>query len=343
MNDFNFDMSALQEELTRVTVDKKPGAPKKFGNFLDKVVKMPEKDGYVTIRLLPALPGQKLPYAPCRLHNLAPIEERSQKPPKTVNIYCGRMLKDRKWVGDCFCCDYYNYLYRLSDSCKNKGDYDTAEQYIAKAKAIKPQEKYYYNAIVLESNPPTGQTPEDGPLIYSCGITIHTRILEAVLGNKEMNKKPKGNVFHPINGRNLKIVRAMKPGGQFPDYTGSEWEDPCPLHEDSSMIEKWLGSMNDIYSIRNVITEEEMKRAIRVFEGIEQDTRKSFDASFLNESSEASSVSVSNPVDTNYEKTEVKKNEYKSQNISMDVIDDDPLVDEELASIVRNAINKGNM
>ncbi len=345
MNAFDFDMSALQEELTRVTVDKKPGAPKKFGNFMDKIVKMPEKDGYVLLRLLPPLPGFKLPYAACRVHNLATMEDRLQK--KANNLYCGRSLEGRKWVGNCFFCDYYNHLYRLADAARAKGDIALADQYVEKAKAIKAQEKYYYNAIVLDSYPATGQSPADGPLIYSCGITIHTRILEAVLGNPEFKKKPKGNVFHPQNGRNLKVVKAMKPGGTFPDYNGSEWEDVSPLSDDDALIQKWLGSMNDVHVLRKVIAVEEMKRAIRVFEGIEQDAKKTFDASFLSEESHAVSVSVpagvpvSAPVHTAKSIVTTPKTQPIVTPAAVADVEDDPLVDDEFAQTVRAALKGG--
>ncbi len=347
MNSYDFDMSALQEEFTRVTVDKKPGATKKTGTFLDKIVKMPKGSGYVTLRLLPPLAGFKLPYAACRVHNLATMEDRLQKPPRANNLYCGRQLQGRKWVGDCFFCDYYNHLYRLADKAKAEGNEDLVKQLVAKAQAIKPQEKYYYNAIVLDSNPSTGQSPADGPLIYSCGIQIHTRILEAVLGNKEMNKKPKGNVFHPVNGRNLKIVKEMKPGGQFPDYSGSEWEDPCPLSEDDTLVQKWLGSLNDVHALRKVLAVEEMKRAIRVFEGIEVDPRKTFDTSFLNEGSDDSDhVSVSVPAGVPAAATHVNHTAPKAQPSVTpalpDVnVEDDPLVDDEFANNVRAALAGG--
>jgi len=338
MNNFDFDMSALQEEFTRVTVDKKPGAVKKTGGFLDKFVKMPKASGYVTLRLLPPLSGHKLPYAACRVHNLATMEDREQK--KANNLYCGRTLQGRKFVGDCFFCDYYNHLYRLMDKAVAEGNEDLAKQLKAKAQAIKPQEKYYYNAIVLDSHPHTGQSPEDGPLIYSCGVQIHTRILEAVLGNKEMNKKPKGNVFHPINGRNLKVVKEMKPGGQFPEYGGSEWEDPCPVSEDDALIQKWLGSLNDVHALRTVLAVEEMKRHIRVFEGYEVDPRKSFDDSFLTEES-SNGVSVSVPANVPSAPAQTH-HAPKAQTVTSalpDVnVEDDPLVDDEFANNVRAAL-----
>jgi hypothetical protein len=337
---FDCDISALQEEFTRVTVDKKPGAPRKTGTFLDKIVKMPKGSGYVTLRLLPPLTGYKLPYAACRVHNLASLEDREQKPPKANNLYCGRQLQNRKWVGDCFLCEYYNHLYRLSDKAKGEGNEDLVKQLVAKAKAIKPQEKYYYNAIVLDSNPPTGQSPEDGPLIFSCGIQIHTRILEAVLGNKDMNKKPKGNVFHPVNGRNLKVVKEMKPGGQFPDYAGSEWEDPCPLSEDDALIQKWLGSLNNVHELRKVLTVVDMKHAIRVFEGIEVDARKGFDDSFLGADESSASESSVPEVHHVHQTPAVIKETPVAPHVSLDVdIDDDESpVDDEFAKSVRAAL-----
>jgi hypothetical protein len=324
---FDFDMSALQEEFTRVTVDKKPGAPKKTGTFLDKFVKMPQKDGYVTLRLLPPLTGQKLPYAACRVHNLG-------TPEKANNHYCGRTLQGRKWVGDCFYCDYYNHLYRLRDAAKNAGNDELAAQLEAKAQFIKPQEKYYYNAIVKGSNPPTGQTEDDGPLIYSCGITLHTFILEAVLGNKEMDKEPKGNVFHPKNGRDLKIVKKMKPGGKFPDYSGSEWKDISVLSKDDAKIQQWLNSLNDVFALKKVLPIEEMKKAIRIFEGKEQDPRKTFDASFLDDNGSVvdHSVSVSVPANVPSSKPAPMVEPV------MDISDEDSLVDPDFANTVRAAL-----
>jgi hypothetical protein len=344
MSNFDFDMSALQEEFTRVTVDRKPGTNKKTGTFLDQFVKMPKASGYVTLRLLPPLAGFKLPYASCRVHNLASFEERNEK--KANNLYCGRVLENKKWVGNCFICEYYNQLYRLADAAKAKGDMDLSEQYVARAKAIKYQEKYYYNAIVLDSSPHTGQGPEDGPLIYSCGIQIHTRILEAVLGNKEMNKKSKGNIFHPISGRNLKVVKEMKPGGQFPEYGGSEWEDPCPLSEDENQIKAWLDNLNDVHALRKVLTVEEMQRAIRVFEGREVDSRKTFDMSFLDNTGEAHEETHAAPV-VAQKPTATRVNTPVHQKpipspVVMEEVDEDPLVDDEFAANVRAALENVN-
>lgn len=339
--DFEMDMSALQEEFTRVTVDKKPGANRKTGTFLDKIVKMPKDNGYVTIRLLPSVPGHKLPYASCRVHNLATFEDRKNK--KANNLYCGRTSQNKKWVGDCFFCEYYNHLYRLSDKAKAEGKDEIMNQMIAKAKAIKPLEKYYYNAIVMDSSPPTGQSPEDGPLIYSCGIQIHTRILEAVLGNKEMKKKPKGNIFHPVNGRNLKIVKEMKPGGQFPDYAGTDWEDPCPLSEDGDLVNQWLNSLNDVHALRKALSVDEMKKAIRIFEEIEVDTRKTFDASFLNDDNDhaeemAVAAVVSAPIQTPTKVRAAAPVVTAPVMMAVDDADDDPLVDDDFANNVRAAL-----
>jgi hypothetical protein len=323
---FDFDMSALNEEFQRVTTDKKPGAVKKTGTMLDKFVKMPKGDGYVSLRLLPPLTGQKLPYAACRVHNMGTPERAS-------NLYCGRTLQGRKWVGDCFLCEYYNHLYRLADAARAKGDETLADQLVAKAQFIKPQEKYYYNAIVKSSNPPTGQTEDDGPLIYSCGVTLHTFILEAVLGNKEMDKDPKGNVFHPKVGRDLKIVKKMKPGGKFPDYSGCEWKDVSVLSKDDAKIQTWLSNLNDVFALRKVLQVDEMQRAIRIFEGKETDPRKSFDASFLDADSKVSVVVPDNvPVSTRQVQNAATQVQIP------DVDDGDNLVDDDFANSVRAAI-----
>jgi hypothetical protein len=331
---FDLDMSAIGEELTRVTTDKKPGAIKKTGTFMDKVVKMPKQDGYVTIRLLPPGSGQKLPWFACRVHNLG-------TPEKANNLYCGRVLQDRRWVGDCFFCDYYNHLYKEADKARASGNVDKADDLVAKAKFIKPQEKYYFNAIVRGSNPSTGQTEADGVLIYNCGVTIYNNILEAVAGNKEMDKEPKGNVFHPKTGRDFKIVKKMKPGGQFPDYSGSEWKDVSVLSKDEEKINGWLNNMNDLYALRTVLSTEDMKKQIRIFEGKEKDPRNQFDASFLEEQAHAAHPTTSvnfhsNPAPTAPVASKVVNNVPNVPDVTD--VSDEPLVDDDFTRSVRNAL-----
>lgn len=323
--DCDFDLSALNDELQRITTDRKPGAPRKTGGAYDKYVKMPKGDGYVTIRLLPKMDGQKFPFSAHQIHNLGDKE-------KPNNLFCGKTLENRRWVGSCFLCDYYYYLYRQADEARAKGNVVLADQLVAKAKFMKPQEKYNYNAIVRSSNPPTGQTEEDGPLIYQCGSTIHGFILEAVLGNKEMDKEPKGNVFHIEKGRDLKIVKKMKPGGQYPDYSGSEWKDVSLLSKDEAKVQKWLAGMNDIFNLRKVLSLEEMQRAVRIYEGKETDPRKKFDASFLEDDN---SVSVSVPANVPSSKPAVKVD---MGTTVPDIDDGADLVDDDFANGVRAAI-----
>ena len=224
-------------------------------------------------------------------------------------------------------------MYSERDKANDAGNTELAELFAAKAKAIKYSDKYYYNVIVLDSGPtPTGQGPEDGPLIYSCGIMLHTPVLEAVLGNPKMNKKKKGNIFHPKEGRNFKLVKKMRPGGQFPDYSGCEWEDPSPLSEDESLIKKWLDARHDIYSLCKVATVEDMKRQLRVFEGKETDGAKAFDASFLN-NEEAPKAKVSAHFNSG---DPLAPSQPDVANVTLE--DDDPSVDPEWAATVEDAI-----
>lgn len=326
---FDLDMSALNEELTRVTTDKKPGAIKKTGSILDKFVKMPKGDGYVTIRLLPPASGQKLPWVACRVHNLG-------TPEKAKNLYCGKRLENRRWVGECFFCDYYNHLYKEADKSRAAGNGERADDLVAKARFIKHQEKYYFNAIVRSSNPATGQTEADGVLIYSCGIMIYNNILEAVAGNKEMDKEPKGNVFHPKNGRDFKIVKKMKPGGQFPDYSGSEWKDVSVLSKSEDKISDWLNNMNDLYALRTVLSTEDMKKQIRIYEGLDKDPRNQFDTSFLEEESFNSHPTVS--VNLTPAKTEVVKNVPVPAVPDVQDVGEELLVDDDFTRSVRASI-----
>lgn len=254
-NDFNFDFSDLNQELQRLTTDPK----NQNSSFLKNFVMMPKTSGVVTVRILPALPDQKFFYQATRTHKL-----------NDRNIHCPRVLQAGKWVGKCPICEYYSYLYQQSD----KGASD-AEALIAEARSIKPVERYYYNVIVRD-NAETGQGEKDGPLILSVGKIIHTKIILGICGNKEFNEEPLGNIMHPETGRDFKIIKKQKPGGQYPEYSDSKFLGVSELSKDKAKIEKWLEARHNLGALRKVLSEEELKKALRIYKGLEQDSRQSF-------------------------------------------------------------------
>ena len=60
------DLSEMQSEYERVTAE--PGAPQQ-GEYLKNFVRLPERDGYVHLRLLPRKKGGKF-YCATRVHTL---------------------------------------------------------------------------------------------------------------------------------------------------------------------------------------------------------------------------------------------------------------------------------
>jgi uncharacterized protein with NRDE domain len=48
------------------------------------------------------------------------------------------------------------------------------------------------------------------------------------------------------------------------------------LSKDSSKIETWMKARHDIHALRKVLSEDELKRALRIYKGLETDSRQSF-------------------------------------------------------------------
>lgn len=263
------DMSELNFERNRLT-------PGKQQDYLANFVKLTEEDGYVIVRLLPPRKGGKL-YCATRTHKM---NGRNIHCPRTLDLATG------KWKGDCPICDYYNYLWRQVDDLTKRGQLAEAAAIRAKARSIKPVERYYYNCIVRKSNPNVGQTPKNGPLILSIGKQLHTRIVKAIVGDKELDLEPLGNVTHPISGRDFKIIKKIvhSDGQKFPNYNESVFtQSPSILGTDEEVAE-WLEKLHDIMALRKLIAKEDMQREIRIFEGVEQDPRSAFDTSLLDPS-----------------------------------------------------------
>jgi len=156
-------------------------------DFLENFVRMPEKDGFVTVRLLPPSKGKKF-FCATRTHR---INNRS--------LHCPRVLVNRngqkRWEDEepkcpCVICKYYNELWKESE----KKDGKAAEELQNQARKIKPIERYYYNCIVRTQVNKNGETEKNvGPKILSIGKTLHQRIVRAIVGDKANDEKPLGS------------------------------------------------------------------------------------------------------------------------------------------------------
>lgn len=241
-------------------------------DFLKNFVRMPEKDGFVTIRLLPPAKGKKL-YCATRTHR---INNRSiHCPRELVNRNGQKRWEDPDPKNPCVICKYYNELWKESE--KKSGS--TAEDLQNQARKIKPIERYYYNCIVRVQTNKNGEVEKNvGPKILSIGKTLHQRIVRGIVGDKATEEKGYGDVTDIKSGRDFKIIKKMKGTGPnaYPTYDNSNFLDPSPLGE-KDQIENWLNSLHDLSALRTLKPTDEMKIELKKHLGLIQDEATSFD------------------------------------------------------------------
>lgn len=257
------DLAEMQNEYERVNAE--PGSF--VGNdFLEKFVRLPERDGYTIMRILPRKKGGKH-YCATRVHTLSNPTTKKKR-----TYHCPKALvqteKGPKWQGECIICKYYGDLWEKSESLSGKAQEDLQNQ----ARAIKPVERYYYNVIVrAEKDFKTGETKKNvGPKIYSCGKTVHAKICRAFVGDESAGEKGLGDIAHPINGRDFRVVKKVVKGGggtEYPNYDNSKFEDVTPAGSPDELT-TWLENLNDLQSLRAVKSEDELKHALRVHLGM---------------------------------------------------------------------------
>lgn len=259
------DINELFEENNRLSADGQ--------GFLDNFVKMPDGNGVVTVRLLsPAATGKfdrkKNPFFQAtRVHRL-----------NNRSYHCSKELISHKWQGECPICRYYNWLWQESD--KKAPDEAAAMQ--AQARAMKPIERYYYNCLVRQVISPNTQEVQKnvGPKILSIGKTLHKMIVRAIVGAKELDEPPLGDVTDPVKGRDFKIIKAMRQSGKesYPNYSDSKFLDLSPLG-DVDDVKKWLDNVHDLVALRVVLGAEELKKQLKIHLGLIPDQTTEFDPS----------------------------------------------------------------
>lgn len=260
------DLSEINREAKRVSDE---NAAAGSGDYLEKFVRMPERDGYVLMRVLPRKKGGSV-WCATRVHTLNNPETRQKK-----TYHCPRELvktdKGERWMGDCIICKYYSDLWQKSESVTGK----EKEQLQNAARAIKPVERYYYNVIVRSEKDKDGNVKKNvGPKIYSCGKTTHAKIINAMRGDEAAGEKPLGDITHPKDGRDFRVVKKVVKGGggvEYPNYDNSRFEEPSPAGSLDEM-KSWLENLHNLQSLRVIKSADELKHALRVHLGMVKDS-----------------------------------------------------------------------
>lgn len=256
------DLAQMLNEYERVSAESNSGSSE---DYLEKFVKLPEKQGNVVMRFLPIKKGQKF-FCVTRVHTLTnPTTKRKRA------YHCRRELiqTDRgpKWMGDCIICKYYSDLWQKSEGLSGKAQEELQNQ----ARAIKPVERYYYNVMVRQQKNKEGVVETNvGPKIYSCGKNQHAKITRAIVGDEVAGEKPLGDITHPVNGRDFKVVKKIVKGAggmEYPNYDDSKFEDPSPLGTKEE-VSSWLEAAHDLQTLRVVKSPDELKQALRVHLGM---------------------------------------------------------------------------
>lgn len=254
MSDLSFEplnLNEINKEADRLT--KTPDSNS------DMYVKMPEKDGFVDLRLLPKLKGKDL-YCSTRIHYI-----------NGKSLHCMRMYADGKWVidssvGECPACKKYNALWQEAKNCPDPNERGKIE---SKARSLKPVERYFWNVIVRsENNSKTGTIDKNvGPKILGIGKKVQTLILESIRGNELVGKQALGDVTDPFKGRDLRMVKKLVRGGNgegYPNYDQSVFIDPSPAGT-TEELKKWLQTIHDLKECRKLPTKTEMEMEIRKY------------------------------------------------------------------------------
>lgn len=271
------DMSQILSEYERVSAE--PG--KTYNeDYLEKFVRLPDRDGFVLIRFLPVKKGHKF-FCVTRVHTLSNPSTNSKR-----TFHCKRELvhtdKGPKWMGDCIICKYYADLWQKSEKLSGKAQEDLQNQ----ARAIKPVERYYYNVIVRSVKNKDGVVETNvGPKIYSCGKSQHAKITRAIVGDEAAGESPLGDITHPVKGRDFKIVKKVVKGGggmEYPNYDQSKFEDPSPLGTKEEIL-GWLEKAHDLQTLRVVKSSDELKQALRIHLGMVRDDEDSSGSDDLEE------------------------------------------------------------
>lgn len=250
-----FNVTQMQKDYSRLSSEGDGSS-----DYLQRYVQLPEKNGFVIIRILPGKKGMA-PVCATRLHTLT-----NPSTGKRVSYHCTKTKQDENWVGDCFICRYYSDLWKKSNNLTGTDQ----EMLQNQAREIKPVERYFFNCIVRSERSKDGTTLTNvGPKIYGCGKQVFAKIARAVAGDKDAGIAPLGDITHPLSGRDFRIVKKIAKSGarEFPNYDDSRFEDVSAAGS-TEEFSSWLQNLHDLNSLRVLKTQDELKHALRVHLGM---------------------------------------------------------------------------
>jgi hypothetical protein len=239
-------------------------------NFLDQFVPMPDvkpgQTGSVTLRILPPIKGGKL-FQYNRVHSI-----------NGRKVHCPRPLSNGKWDRNVPCpvCDYYSSLWRKADQAVKEGRMDDAERLKDEARALKPVERYYYNAIV-RSLTVDGETKKNvGPRILSIGKILHSMIVRAIMGDPADPDSKLGNITDPKNGYDFIIRKEVTPGEGFPKYDRSGFARNTSVLGEPGEISEWATNLHDLTKLRNPPEVDKLEKELAIHRHLIPDDDTSF-------------------------------------------------------------------
>lgn len=251
-----FNVSQMQKEFSRLNSEGESST-----DYLQRFVQLPEKNGFVIIRLLPGKKGMA-PFGATRIHTLS-----NPSTGRKVSYHCTKTKQDdNTWVGDCFICRYYSDLWKKSDNASGSEQESLQNQ----AREIKPVERYFFNCIVRSERAKDGSTISNvGPKIYGCGKQVFAKIARAVAGDEDAGIAPLGDVTHPLSGRDFRIVKKIAKSGarEYPNYDDSRFEEVSAAGS-TEEFKGWLENLHDLNALRILKTQDELKHALRVHLGM---------------------------------------------------------------------------
>ena len=108
-----------------------------------------------------------------------------------------------------------------------------------------------------------------GPKIYSCGKTVHAKIMRAIVGDDSAGEPALGDVTHPLTGRDFRVVKkVVKSGSQeYPNYDNSKFEEVSPAGSPTE-LQVWIDKLHDLQALRVIKPDDELRHALKVHLGM---------------------------------------------------------------------------
>lgn len=243
-------------------------------SFLEQFVPMPDvkvgQVGSVAVRILPPMKGGKL-FQYNRTHKL-----------NGRSIHCPRPLINGKWDRNVACpiCDFYASLWKKIDAVEKAQGKDCPEAKALKAQAgaLKPIERYYYNAIVRSMVVDGKEMKNVGPRILSVGKLLHSSIIGAIVGREGDPDSKLGNITDLKAGWDFVIRKEVTAGEEaYPNYAKSSFARSQAPTGSPEEIAKWQEALHDLTKLRNPKDVEYLERELAIHKGLIPDDTESFD------------------------------------------------------------------